>query len=385
VTVTATIEQVGEPILLTPGPAGTTDRVRRAMLRGDLCHREPEFAALLLGVRAALVAQLGLARTHEAIVVTGSGTAAVEMALASSVRPGRSVLVVDNGVYGDRMVEIARAHGLPHHVVTPPGAPGGARWTTPIDPEAVRAALARHPDIDAVACVHHETTTGLLNPVEDIGAVVAETDALLVLDAISSTANEGPDLDVVGADVICGSSNKGLHGMPGLSFALCSDAAIARFGAVERRTLYLDAVGHLTSQRAGEPLFTPAVQVLYALDEALAELGDAGGPAGRRRLYRERAAIVRAGFDALGLELIVAPEHRSSSVSTLRLPAGTSRTTLHAELKARGYIAYAAQRHLADDHIRICTFGDISRTDLERLEPVLGEALRVASPSGASA
>jgi 2-aminoethylphosphonate-pyruvate transaminase len=359
--------------LLNPGPAGTSQRVKDALGRGDLCHREPEFGELLGRVRAELSSGLGVP-DHEALVVTGSGTAAMEMAVIGSVRAGRSILVVNNGVYGDRLAKIARAHGITVHELTPEG-DGLARWTTPIDPAAVAAALAEHPDVDAVACVHHETTTGLINPIQQLGAVVADTDAVFVVDAISSAGNENQDLGRVGADIICGSANKGLHGQPGIAFLLCSAGGVARIQEVPARSLYLDPATYRAGQREGEVPFTPAVQVLYALDEALREYTEAGGFDARTKLYRERAALVRAGFDRLGLPILVAPPFRSNSVTTLSLPAGITYDQLHDELKHRGYVIYAGQGQLSSRYFRICTVGEIPWHRLEELDGAIGAAL----------
>jgi 2-aminoethylphosphonate-pyruvate transaminase len=226
-------------ILLNPGPAGTSQRVKDALTRGDLCHREPEFGELLAGLRADLARALNLP-DHEALLITGSGTSAMEMAVISSVRADRAVLVVNNGVYGERLLKIAKANGITAYEVKPDG-DDLTRWTTPIDPAAVAEALRGHPDVDAVACVHHETTTGLINPVREIGALVAETDALFVIDAISATGNEDQDLAEVRADIVCGTANKGLHGQPGISFILCSPKGVSRLEEVPARSLYLNA------------------------------------------------------------------------------------------------------------------------------------------------
>jgi 2-aminoethylphosphonate-pyruvate transaminase len=359
-----------ELVLLNPGPARTSQRVRQALLRGDLCHREPEFAALLLRLRTAVAR--AVAPEHETVLLTGSGTAAMEAALLSAVRPGRSVLVVTNGSYGERFARIASAHGIVVHEVCPPG-DLLTRWTTPVDPAEVSAALAAHSDVDAVVCVQHETTTGLLNPVAEIGAVVARTDALFVIDAISATGNEELDLSTVDFDLAAGTANKGLHGLPGISFVLLSNKALDR--GPTGRGHYLDLWTHLGPQRRGEVVFTPAVQVCYAFDEALAEYFEGGGQPARSALYRRRAELVRAGFARLGLQPVVAPEFRALSVSTLPLPEGVSYPALHDELKARGYVIYAGQGALAADHFRICTFGEIPWDRLRDLEGALDKSI----------
>lgn len=365
-----------ELILLNPGPACTSQRVKDALLRGDLCHREPEFGELLARIRADLPRALCLPE-HEALLITGSGTSAMEMAVISSVREGRAVLVVNNGVYGERLLKIAKANGITAYEVAADG-DDLTRWTTPADPEAVRRALAEHPDVDAVACVHHETTTGLINPIREIGELLRDTDRVFVIDAISGTGNEDQDLGEVGADIVCGTANKGLHGQPGVSFILCSPKGVERIQEVPARSLYLNAATYLAGQRKGDVPFTPAVQICYALDEALQEYFEQGGFAGRTKLYRERAALVRAGFTRLGLEILVKPRFRSNSVTMLHLPGAATYGALHDQLKARGYVIYAGQGNLSSKFFRICTMGEIPWHRLEALEGALAEAIQAS-------
>lgn len=346
-------------ILLNPGPACTTDRVKQAMMRGDWCHREQEFSDLLQSIRTGLVDALNVGETHEAILVTGSGTSAMEMAVISAVRAGKTLLVVRNGVYGDRLAKIADVNGIDIQTID-------LDWVQPVEPEMVRAALSANPDIDAVACVQHETTTGMVNPVGAVGAVVAGFDALFVVDAISATAIENEGHEQLGADIICGTANKGLHGIPGMSFILASDAAITRLQQVPVRSLYLNASTYLAGQRSGNVPFTPAVQVCFALDEAIKELAETGGVAVRQQVYRDRASLVRKGFDKLGLKILVDERYRANSISMLSLPDGVTYEPLHDELKNRGYVIYAGQGDLAKSYFRIATMGELPIPVLER-------------------
>jgi len=354
-------------VLLNPGPSCTSDRVRAALQRGDMCHRESEFTEVLQSIRHSLPGALNVG-THETILVTGSGTSAMEMAVISSVRPGRGILVVDNGVYGERLGKIADAHGIPTHVVR-------ADWSRPIDPADVAAMLAAHPDIDAVACVHHETTTGLINPIKAIGEIVARTDACYVIDAISGTGIEDQDLGEVQADIICGTANKGLHGLPGMSFVLISPKAVERLPDVPARSLYLNAATYLASQRKGDVPFTPAVQVCFAFDEAIKEYLEVGGFAARTATYRERAALVRRGFADIGLRMPIDEQHRANTVNLLHLPDGVSYDALHDALKAEGFVIYAGQGKLAGKFFRVCTMGELTLSTLERFLTVLRDVI----------
>jgi 2-aminoethylphosphonate-pyruvate transaminase len=333
-----------------------------------MCHREVEFSEVLHSIRNALPPALGVEGTHEAILVTGSGTSAMEMAVISAVREGRSILVVDNGVYGDRLAKIAKAHGIPTHVVT-------ADWMTPVDPTEVERALAAHPDVDTVACVHHETTTGLINPIKAIGEIVGRTEACFVIDAISGTGIEDQDLGEVGADIICGTANKGLHGLPGMSFVLVSQKGIERLESVPARSLYLNAATYLNAQRKGDVPFTPAVQVCFAFDQAIKEYEAAGGFTARTAIYRERAALVRKGFENLGLRMPIEEPYRSNTVNLLYLPEGVTYDELHDALKEEGFVIYAGQGKLASEYFRVCTMGELTIPTLERFLIVLEQVI----------
>src|SRR5437016_2039269 len=166
-------------ILLNPGPANTTTTVKQALVMDDLCHREPECSRMIRDCRERLVALAGAGANFTAILLAGSGTASVEAAFASAVPPGNALLAVDNGVYGDRIARIAMAHGSPAYRVS-------SDTFTAADPAAVDRMHAEHPEISHVAVVHHETTTGLLNPVAEIARVAHARGRHVIVDAMSS-------------------------------------------------------------------------------------------------------------------------------------------------------------------------------------------------------
>lgn len=361
-------------VLLNPGPANTSRRVRQALMRGDMCHREPEFDDLAQRIRLGLTRSLHLADTHHSVLITGSGTAAMEMAVVSSVRADRAILVVDNGVYGDRLHRIAVAHGITAYRVT-------GEWDRPIDPAAVWDVLRRHPDTDAIACVFHETTTGVLNPVAEIGAIAEVTDAVFVVDAISATGIEAPDLSAIRGDIICGTANKGLHALPGIAFVFVSRTkGMARIRQSPARSVYLSMATYRPGENATVP-FTPAIQICYALDEAIAEFVERGGYAARTAEYRTRAALLRSGFAALGLDVLVEEPYRSNSVTALALPVGVGYGPLHDQLKAKGFVIYQGQGALSDSHFRVSNMGELSLQTLEEFVGELATALAVVRSS----
>src|SRR5579871_2376036 len=177
----------GRLVLLNPGLALTTDAVKRAAAGPDLCHREPEYRRLDRRLREKVRRLAGVSREWELALLSGSGTAANEASLRAAVRPGRRLLVVVNGVYGERLRESARRAGIETVSVEGP-------WTEPIDATAVEAALAVEADLDALAVVHHETTTGLLNPLPELAAAAAAAGVCGFVDAISSFGVEELEL-----------------------------------------------------------------------------------------------------------------------------------------------------------------------------------------------
>lgn len=355
-------------LLLNPGPVNVSARVARALLRGDLCHREPEFAALQAEIRQRLLDLFAPGDEHAAVLLTGSGTAATEAALSSLVGPGEHLLVCRNGVYGERLATIARAHGIDHTLLDTPA------WTDPHDPQALARALDADPSIRAVAVVHHETTTGLLNPLRDLAQVCRERGRALIVDAISSLGGEALDVVGWGLDAVVATANKCLRGLPGLSFVLVRRALLERAAAWPARTLYLHLPTYFAEQERGGTPFTPAVQVAYALHEALVELAEEGVMA-RAGANAALALRLRRGLERLGLPLLLPPALRSSTITTVRLPERWTYERLHDLLRARNFVIYAGQGDLRRQAWRVATMGTLDAADVDAFLAALARAL----------
>lgn len=366
-----------ERVLLNPGPAVVTDRIHRAIGGPDLCHREPEYTELFARVRSKLLAVARVPDDWAVALIGGSGTAAMEAMTGAAARPGRKLLVCRNGIYGDRIATIAERLGTEVVSVR-------AAHTEPIDPAAVTAALDADPLIDAVAVIHHETTTGLLNPVHEIAREADRRGVLTIADAISSFGSEPFDITGAGIDMVAGTANKNLHGLPGVAFLLLSPRAQARANEVPPRSLYFDIPNYLRAQARSTVPFTPAIPSIYGLEAALDELFDEGLDH-RVEHYRERMAYLDREFARLGLEPIVAPAHRSGSVRSLPLPDGVAYDDLHDAVKADGFVIYAGLGEAAATNFRVCALGALEVPALEAFIASLERAVHAVGPVAAGA
>lgn len=354
-------------ILLNPGPVNVSPRVQQALLRGDLCHREEEFSALLVAVRAKLL-QAFAPRGYTPVVLSGSGTLAVEAMVSSALPEGRKLLVINNGVYGERILHMAEAHRIPAVELR-------YGWTERPDLAQIEDTLRNDLAIAAVALVHHETTTGLLNPVTEVGALTRRAGRLFLLDAVSALGGEDLDLARDGVDLCACTANKCVQGLPGVAFVLVRTEAMAAMQQVPRRSLYLHLPLHWEAQERRSIPFTPSVQAWYALDAALDELLEET-VAGRVRRYRAASQLLREGFARLGLKALLPSLYQANSLTALLLPNGITYYRLHDDLKARGFVIYEGQGKLQSDIFRVANMGHLTLNDfrqfLQALEEVLG-------------
>lgn len=347
-------------ILLNPGPVNVSERVRQALLRDDICHREEEFSSLLRDIQSKLIQAFAHGQDYLAIVISCSGTAAVEAAITSAVAPGKKILVIKNGVYGERMAEIAQAYRLGRLELS-------FDWTQPPPLDQIEAALKDDPSIQVVAMVHHETTTGLRNPVKDVGELAHRYEKAFLVDAVSAIAGETIDLAESHIDILAGTAGKCIQGFPGVSFLLVRDVLVDAMRSYPKRSVFLHLPSYCGEQ--GVP-FTPSVQVHYAFQEALDELLDEGVD---RRIdrYHRASRFLRRRFRALDLQCLVSEEHASNTITAVRLPSPLTYLELHDRLKTRGFVIYAGQGALHSEIFRVANMGALTQADFEGFIGVL--------------
>jgi 2-aminoethylphosphonate-pyruvate transaminase len=356
------------PLLFTPGPLTTQLGTRRAMLH-DWGSREPAFIAMTAELRRRL---LDLARghgSHVAIPIQGSGTFIVEAAIGTLVKPDDVLLVLANGAYGERMIEIARRLGRKVEAL---------RWPEDqaVDPAVVERTLADNPALTHVALVHCETTSGLLNPLAEVAAIVARQQRAFMVDAMSSFGALPLDLRQTPVTAVLASSNKCLEGVPGIAFAAIEKNAI-EFAKGVAPSLSLDLYDQWRGfEGNGQWRFTPPVQVVAALIEALRALDAEGGPAARLDRYQKNFRTLADGMARLGFRLFLDERVQAPIIATFRSPKdGRFRfDDLYAALAARGFIIYPGKLTRTQS-FRIGCIGALQADDLRRLVATIGEVM----------
>jgi 2-aminoethylphosphonate-pyruvate transaminase len=345
-------------LLLNPGPVTLTARVRNSLLQTDLCHRESEFFDLQDEARTRLLQIYDLDPAQwSAVLMTGSGTAAVESMVAALVPENGKLLVIENGVYGERIAQIATQYRIPHTVVK-------HQWMEAPDMARIAAALDADRAITHVAVIHHETTTGRLNDLRALAELCRARNLRLLVDGVSSFGAEAIDFADPSIAAVAATANKCLHGVPGAAFVIVRRDALA---VAASRTYYLDLGRLARLQEQRNTPFTPSVHAYYALVEALRELADEGGWRARHARYAALAEQARAGLATRGIDSVLPPQQSSVVLRAYRLPAGVAYPQLHDTLKARGFVIYAGQGGLSAELFRISTMGDIHAADVERL------------------
>ena len=362
--------------LFTPGPLNTSDAVRDAMQR-DIGSRDAKFIQIVRDIRKDLLAITGTGAEFTAVPMQGSGTFAVEAAIGSLIPAGGKLLVLANGAYGRRMIAIAQRLGIATDSIVSPE-------TEPNDPSTVCAHLAAHPEITHVAAVHCETTTGILNPLAEIGAVVAAAGRHFLVDAMSSFG--GIPVDIAGWNIDCliSSANKCIEGVPGIAFAIVRTASLETSRG-HARSVSLDLSAQWDElERSGQFRFTPPTHVILALAAALDALAQEGGVAAREKRYRENQRVLLSGMRAMGFQTVLRQELQSPIITAFHFPADLrfDFEDFHRRLAGQGLVIYPGKLSRMDS-FRIGTIGQLTPRDfadlLERTRASL-EAMSVALP-----
>lgn len=358
-------------ILLNPGPSTTTDTVKMAQVVPDICPREKEFASLMRGLRRDLVKIVhGDQEKYTSVLFCGSGTINIDVCLNSLLPENKKILIVNNGAYSQRAVEICQYYGLPH-----------IDLRFPVDQmpdlSLVEKALAENEDIALVHTTHNETGTGILNPIREIGELAHRYNAVFTVDTTSTLAMRPIDIEAENIDFCMASAQKGLMAMTGLSFIIGNREIIERSRSYPRRSYYCNLfLQYDCFEKTGEMHFTPPVQTIYATLQALKEYFAEGETEKWNRHTRVFNAI-HEGLDELGFRDLIRREWQAGLVVSVLYPddANWDFEKIHDYCYERGFTIYPG-KVARTDTFRLCALGAIDEQDIRDFFAVLREALQ---------
>lgn len=363
-------------VLLNPGPATTTDTVKMAQVVPDICPREKEFVGIMSELEEGLVKIVhGNPDEYTAVLFCGSGTINMDICLNSLLPAGKKILVINNGAYSSRAVEICEHYGMEHINLRLP-------IDQPADLEKIEQTLKENEDIALVYTTHHETGTGLLNPIREIGALVHKYNGVFVVDTTSTYAMRPIDVHKDNVDFCMASAQKGVMAMTGLSFIIGRKSIIEASADYPKRSYYCNLyLQYEYFKEHGEMHFTPPVQVIYATRQALKEYFEEGEQAKWERHQRVYRAI-RKGLTELGFEIYIPDELSSGLVAAAVYPndENWSFEKIHDYCYERGFTIYPGKVE-KKGMFRLCALGAIDEKDIEDFFVVFKEAMSKSNVS----
>ena len=356
-------------LLMLPGPTTVDPRVLAAMSKAVVNHRGAKYGEILTETTE-LMSKV-FQTPNKSYLLTGSGTAAMETAVANTVAPGEKILNVVGGKFGERFMKIAQTHGIDAQELA-------VEWGTAVTPKQIEEALDADEDIKAITVVHNETSTGVAAPIEEIGKVMKNYDALYIVDTVSSLGGDHVDVEKFGIDVCVTGSQKCLAAPPGMAAITLSDDAWKAVDNVETNTFYLDlkAARKSGDKNPPETPYTPSVSLTYAMNEALKIVMEEGLENRVARHHKAAKASV-AAVKALGLELFADEAVSSATVTAVKIPEGVSDADFRGTTRDKYGVELAGgQDHLKGNVFRIGHMGCISYKELVQTFAAIGMTLK---------
>lgn len=365
------VKKMEKELLMIPGPVPVLPRILRAMSKAMIYHRGDEFGQLYEEIVESLKS---IFRTrNDLFVLSGSGTCAMEAAIGNLLGNRTGMVCIANGKFGERFKEIADRYKA--DAVTPVN----VEWGSSIELEAVKEAMENSPNPKVVTMVHNETSTGILNPVREVGKLAKKHDAVFVLDCITSIGGDEVPVDEFGADIAIVGSQKCLGAPPGMSAISVSEHAWDLIRDNKKRPYYMDLTAYKKNLEKKQTPYTPALPLFFALKEALAVIKEEGM---EKRIERHRrlAKMVRDAVTGLGLSLfprLNKLSDYSNTVTAINIPLanGITDEQLRGGMKKRGVMVAGGQGKLKGKIFRIATMGNITEKEVLRTVEALEEVM----------
>lgn len=357
--------------LFSPGPVLVEDRVRNALLHRDICHRSKEFEELFTALQRKILTLFNADESYYSLVISGSGTSANETVLSSLFRkPEDAALLISNGVFGERLEEILLRYKVPIRKIDTP-------WGERPNPEAVEAALKKYPEIAAIVMVFHETSTGMINPVHEIGELSEKYGKIFFVDSVSAAG--GQNIDVVDhhIDITTSVGGKCVGAYPGSAYICARESLLQSITDEQCKNVYLSLYKHYTvAKKSRQTPNTPNLTLLWALDAALDNIITEGVP-NRVARYAGNAEILRKGMREIGLKFLLA-DHMSNTVTSVFLPEGMELAAFLETMETANYVLYPGKgKYLEMNMFQVANMGAISAEDCYAFLDYLKQKIRV--------
>jgi 2-aminoethylphosphonate-pyruvate transaminase len=363
------LPKLKDKLLFTPGPLTTAKKVKEAGLL-DLGSRDSVFISVVEQIRQRLLILAGTeAPEYEAVIIQGSGTYGIESVISSAIPADGMLLNIINGAYGRRISEMARIYSIPLIELS-------FNENQLPDLSQIEATLDKYPQITHVAVIHGETTTGLLNPIAEIGAIAEHHKKVLIVDAMSTFGAYEINIRNLNISFLISSSNKCIEGIPGFSYVLAKRPELERCKG-QARTLSLDLYKQWTGlNNNGQFRFTPPVQSLLSFNEALNELENEGGISARANRYAKNNCILIAGMEKLGFKPFLPEDIRGYIITSFLYPDHPAFTfeLFYSKINEKGFVIYPGKLSQVDC-FRIGNIGQLFETDIRMLVDAVEEVL----------
>lgn len=349
------------PMLFSPGPVMVEDCVRHALLHYDICHRGSEFESMFQDTQQKILKLFQADESYYSLIVSGSGTSANETCLSSLFKDKEKVLLLSNGVFGERLEEIIDKYRIPK--VKP-----DFEWAEMINADKAEEALKENPDISVIAMVFHETSTSMINPVREIGELAKKYGKIFFVDCVSAAGGEFIDVVNNNIDICTSVAGKCLGGFPGSAYICAKESLLRSIPAEQGKNVYLNLGKHYAiAKKSHQTPNTPNVTLFWALNKALERIVEVEGLENRIARYKECTKILRDGLRDMGLRFLIPEEQMSNTVTSVFLPEGVNLKDFMAAMEDDGYVIYAGKgKYEAMGMFQVANMGNIFPDDCKK-------------------
>ena len=356
--------------MFTAGPVNVSPTIKQSLIYSEIGHRESEFSELYKDVREKLLLVFGANSVeYSSFVIGGSGTAGMESVLASAVHNGRKILVINNGAFGDRWAEICSVYNIP--VIQT-----NYEWGQYPNINEIERLLIQHSDIEVICMVFMETSTGMVNPVKEIGDICKKYNKTFVVDAVSGLAGDPLNVQESNIDFCVSNTNKGFSGLPVISFVCARKSSIEKMRDVPKRTFYLNLLKYYDyAEKSNETPFTPQIPYFYMLQQALNELLKETLES-RYKRYKENSSLMRARLAELRFKFQLSGACMSNVMTNVLIPKNYHYEEFHMPLKKKGYIIYPGKGPLVDKILHIANVGTHTTKEVSEFCDAIAEIVK---------